>query len=191
MKAYLTFIRKLNQDIHMIGIQNPINISVLSDFDLISGQPIISVISDNKITAIYLISNDGELFQTFGEKDHLFLLKTIDDLTLINIQKYNLLNYFLTSTLIVLSFNEFNLYKNELIELENKIFYNLLHAEIDLNNLKKYILREIKKTNFKYELKQKLISRLSKLKLPNKKLLNKKIDLNLSGYRIYINTRIQ
>lgn len=175
----------------MIGIPNPINISVLSDFNLISGQPIISVISNNQILAIYLIKNDGELFQTYGKNDQLFLLKSIDDLTLLNIQKYNLIKYFITNCLIILSFNEFNIHKKELTELENKIFYNLLHTEIDLNNLKKYLIREIKKLDFKYELKQKLISRLTKLKLPNKKLLNKKIDLNLSGYGIYINTRIQ
>lgn len=191
MKANLTFVRKLNQDVHLIGIKNPINISVLSELNLISGQPVIAVIANDKIVAIYLISNNGDLFQTIGNKDLLFDMNIIDDLSLINIQKFNLLRYFLINSFECLSLNEIKTLKNEIIELENKIFYSLLHTEIELNNLKKYIIREFKKMDFKYDIKQKMIAKLTKLKMPNKKLLNKKIDIDLSGYRIYINTRIQ
>lgn len=191
MKANLTFVRKLNQDVHLIGIKNPINISVLSELNLISGQPVIAVIANDKIVAIYLISNNGDLFQTIGNKDLLFDMNIIDDLSLINIQKFNLLRYFLINSFECLSLNEIKTLKNEIIELENKIFYSLLHTEIELNNLKKYIIREFKKMDFKYDIKQKMIGKLTKLKMPNKKLLNKKIDIDLSGYRIYINTRIQ
>lgn len=191
MKANLTFVRKLNQDVHLIGIKNPINISLLSELNLISGQPIIVVIANNKIEAIYLISNNGDLHQTIGYKDLLFNMNIIDDLSLINIQKFNLLRYLLINSFECLSLNEFKTLKNEIIELENKIFYSLLHTEIELNNLKKYIIREFKKMDFKYDIKQKMIAKLTKLKMPNKKLLNKKIDIDLSGYRIYINTRIQ
>ena len=103
MKAFLTFIRKYEQDIHMLGIKNPININTLEEINLISGQPIISIIENDAIVGLYLIKVNGEIFQINGDIDFLFDLKEMSDISTINVKKYNAIRYYLINTFYNLS----------------------------------------------------------------------------------------
>ena len=49
MKAYLTFARRKENDVHMLGIENPTNICDILFVNLRSGQPIIPVLLNYKI----------------------------------------------------------------------------------------------------------------------------------------------
>lgn len=191
MKAILTFVRKLEKSSHFIGVENPSNINELNKLDLISGQPIICIIEENNLVGLYLIKNDGELFQIYGEKDFLFNLNNLYDFTLINLTKFNIIKYYLISLYSCLSLNEFEILYGEMVDLENKVFYDLLHAELETNKLKQYICRIVNKSDLKFSLKERLLKTLKIAKNPNSKMFIKKIDLNLSGYDIYINTLIK
>ena len=190
MKAYLTFIRKINDDVHMLGISNPNNLHTLSNLNLISGQPIIVITESGNIVAFYCLNQDGELFQTKGNVDLLFELTEIQDLTLQNIKKYNTIKHILNQGFSCLSLKELTYHQNELESLENKIFYSFLHTDIDVSKIKMIISKEIVKSSLKYNLKKRLIDYLKKIKNPNRKIIRKKIDIDLSGYGIYINTFI-
>ena len=89
MHAFLTFIRKNNQDIHMLGIKNPENIIELSKFNLKSGQPIIAVVIDKELLSLYILDSLGNIMQIYGKNDSLFDLNKIYDLSLVNLKKYN------------------------------------------------------------------------------------------------------
>ena len=191
MKAYLTFVRKKENDVHMLGIENPKNICDVLFIELKSGQPIISVIQNNKLVAFYILDVEGNLHQLVGDIDYLFDLNELIDLSLINLQKYNLIKYFVSHVFQCLSIQEAK-YNSEIFELlEEKIFYNLLHIEIDLFKIKLSIAREIMKSDLSDELKIRLLASLKKTKNPNKKILKKKIDVDLSGYGIKINALVQ
>ena len=191
MKAYLTFIRKKESDIHMLGLENPENLEDILFITLRSGQPILSIIHNKKILAFYLIDNESNIHQLYGDEDLLFRLKIINDLTIINLQKYNLIKYFIFNFFECVSIEEAKFYCDSFENLEEKIFYNLLHVEIDYYKIKSAIKKEIRKSDIKFEIKNRLIAELEKTKLPNKKILNKKIDIDLSGYSIYINTLVK
>ena len=191
MKAYLTFTRRKENDVHMLGIENPSNINDILFADLRSGQPILPIIVNNKIVALYIIDVEGNLYQIVGEIDHLFSLDQLIDLSLKNLQKYNLIKYFVSQIFQCLSIQEAR-HNSEIFEsLEEKIFYNLLHIEIELFKIKLAIVKEIKKSELSNELKNRLLSSLNKTKNPNNKILKKKIDVDLSGYSININAFVQ
>lgn len=191
MKAYLTFTRRKENDVHMLGIDNPSNIYDILFVNLKSGQPVIPIISNKKIVAFYIIDTEGNLHQIFGDIDHLFSLDELTDLSLKNLQKYNLIKYFVSQVFQCLSIQEAK-HNSEIFELlEEKIFYNLLHIEIELFKIKPAIVKEIKKTELLNEIKNRLLSSLNKTKNPNNKILKKKIDVDLSGYSININAFIQ
>ena len=82
-------------------------------------------------------------------------------------------------------------YANIFEDLEDLIFYNYLHTQINNISLKNAIKKEIKKSILKFEIKSRLLSHLDTMKNPQNKILKKKIDIDLSGYSIYINTLIQ
>jgi len=190
MKAYLTFTRRKENDLHMLGIENPINLCDILFADLRSGQPILPIILNNKIIAFYIIDIEGNLHQVVGDTDHLFSLDQLEDLSQKNLQKYNLIKYFVSQIFQCLSIQEAK-HNSEIFEsLEEKIFYNLLHIEIELYKIKPAIVKEIKKSELSNELKNRLLSTLNKTKNPNNKILKKKIDVDLSGYSIYINAFI-
>ena len=191
MKAFLTFIRKQEQDIHMLGIKNPNNINSLQEINLISGQPIVSILENDAIVALYLIKINGEIFQIRGNIDYLFDLKDMTDISTINVKKYNAIRYYLISTFYNLSIKEFGLYEAQLDRLENTIFYNYLHADFEISQLKTILIREINRSDLSYYIKKRFITQLRNIKAPSKKILRKKIDIDLSGYSIYINTFIQ
>ena len=190
MKAYLTFTRRKENDVHMLGIENPSNLCDILFADLRSGQPILPIILNNKIVAFYIIDIEGNLHQVVGDTDHLFSLDQLEDLSLKNLQKYNLIKYFVSQIFQCLSIQEAK-HNSEIFEsLEEKIFYNLLHIEIKLYKIKPAIIKEIKKSELSSELKNRLLSTINKTKNPNNKILKKKIDVDLSGYSIYINAFI-
>lgn len=191
MKAYLTFIRKNEQDIHMLGIKNPSNIKSLNQIELISGQPIISVIENENIVALYLIKTNGEIFQIKGSIDLLFDLKEMTDISIINVKKYNAIRYYLINTFYNLSIKEFSIYEKQLDKLENSVFYNFLHTDFDISQLKTIIIREINRSDLSFYIKKRFLAQIRSLRAPSRKILRKKIDIDLSGYSIYINTFIQ
>lgn len=191
MKAYLTFVRKKENDVHMLGIDNPVNICDVLFIELKSGQPIISIIKNNRIVAFYILDVEGNLYQLIGDIDYLFDLSDLTDLSLINLQKYNLIKYFVSNIFQCLSIQEAKYYSEVFELLEEKIFYNLLHIEVSLYRIKILIAKEIVKSELSDELKIRLLASLKQTKNPNKKILKKKIDVNLSGYSIKINALVQ
>ena len=191
MKAYLTFVRKKENDVHMLGIDNPVNICDVSFIELKSGQPIISIIKNNRIVAFYILDVEGNLYQLVGDIDYLFDLSDLTDLSLINLQKYNLIKYFVSNIFQCLSIQETKYYSEVFELLEEKIFYNLLHIEVSLYRIKILIAKEIVKSELSDELKIRLLASLKQTKNPNKKILKKKIDVDLSGYSIKINALVQ
>lgn len=191
MNAFLTFSRHKNEEIHLLGIKNPENISVLSSFKLRSGQPVLCVIEKLNIIAFYLVDDEGELYQVYGDKDYLFDINEIDDFCLINLSKYNYIRNLLMNMFDCISISEAIEYANIFEDLEDLIFYNYLHTEINNISLKNAIKKEIKKSILKFEIKSRLLSHLDTMKNPQNKILKKKIDIDLSGYSIYINTLIQ
>jgi hypothetical protein len=190
MKAFLTFIRTINNDIHMLGLSNPKNISCLDKTKLISGQPVIAIIESDVLLAFYMISNNGSLYQIKGNTDLLFELDALDDLTLVNICKYNTIRYFLCNIFDCLSIRELSENKDILEAFENKIFYSYLHTDTDICKFKTIINKELYKQNFELSLKTRMIKRLRQLKNPNNKTIKKKIDIDLSGYGIHINAKV-
>ena len=72
-QAFLTFIRKKENDIKFLAVKNPTNINDINYNELRSGLPVIVVISDEILEALYIIGTDGVLFQVFGDNDSLFL----------------------------------------------------------------------------------------------------------------------
>jgi len=191
MNAFLTFSRHKNEEIHLLGIKNPENVSVLSSFKLRSGQPVLCVIEKLNIIAFYLVDDEGELYQVYGDKDYLFDINEIDDFCLIKLSKYNYIRNLLMNMFDCISISEAIEYANIFEDLEDLIFYNYLHTEINNISLKNAIKKEIKKSILKFEIKSRLLSHLDTVKNPQNKILKKKIDIDLSGYSIYINTLIQ
>jgi len=191
MKAFITFIRTYEKDIHMLGIKNPYNIDTLKEINLISGQPVVSILENDVIVGLYLIKVNGEVFQVKGNIDFLFDLKEMSDISSINVKKYNAIRYYLINTFYNLSMKEFGLYEIQLDKLENTIFYNYLHADFEISQLKTILIREINRSDLSYYIKKRLVTQLRNVKPPTKKILRKKIDIDLSGYSIYINTLIQ
>ena len=195
MNAFITFCRQTirqndGKEIHLLGIKNPKNISVLEKFNLRSGQPIVCVIESFTIVAFYLISNSGELHQVYGSLDYLFEIDEIDDFCLINLQKYNYINYLLLEIFKCISKDEAKIYSDVFEKLEETIFYNLLHTESDFLKIKNFLKKEIYKIDLSDLVKVRILKSLSTAKNPNNKILKKKIDVDLYGYNIKINTMI-
>ena len=190
MKAYLTFARRKEDDVHMLGIENPTNICDILFVGLRSGQPIVPVLSNNKIIAFYILDIEGNLYQIVGDHDYLFELDQLTDLSLKNLQKYNLIKYFVSHVFECLSIQEAKHNSGIFELLEEKIFYNLLHIEIELFKIRPAIIKEIKKSELSCSIKERLLLCLKQVKNPNRKILNKKIDIDLSGYSIYIKTLV-
>jgi hypothetical protein len=195
MNAFITFCRQnakqsIEKEIHLLGIKNPKNISVLEKFNLRSGQPIVCVIESFRIIAFYLITNDGELHQIYGSLDFLFEIEEIDDFCLINLKKYNYINYTLLELFKCISREESKIYSDLFESFEETIFYNLLHTESDFLKIKNFIKKEINKLDISILLKTRMFKTLSVVKSPNNKILKKKIDVDLHGYTIKINTML-
>lgn len=190
MHAFLSFVRKTSKEIHILGIKNPTNISDLKQFGLKSGQPCIIVTKENKIVSFYIINNLGLLNQIYGQKDYLFDVSCLYDLSLINLKKYNYLQSLLINTFLELSVAESKYNKQILEDLEERIFHNFLHLKIELPELKNNVIKEFNKLEIEIGIKNRLLWALKKNRVSNRKLLRKKIDLDLSGYLLKINAFI-
>jgi hypothetical protein len=184
MKAYLTFLRKNELEHHALGVDIKINVPDL--YLRISGQPLLIISKDNSLLALYLISEDGDLNQVYGIEDYLFNVEFIHDLSSINIKKFNTIKYFLLSMYSSLSLSEFSFYQKELLSFENIIFYNLLHVELDVNKIKSMIMKIINKSDIEQSIQQRFLEKLKRNNFINRKILRKKLDINLSGYNCKI-----
>lgn len=189
MYAFLSFIRKNEKDINILGINKATSIPQL-EFELRSGQPCIVVINKNVLSSFYLIDNMGNLHQIYGLKDDLFDLDKLFDLSVKNLKKYNYITQILTNSFSELSIAESKYNKKELEELEERIFHNFLHIDMELQTIKLNIVKEINKLSIDKDIKNRLIINVKNTKIINRKLLRKKIDIDLSGYLIKINTFI-
>lgn len=188
MKAYLTFVRqKNNQDLSFLGIQNPENISDALPFKLISGQPIISIVKDKNLIALYLIDANSELFQVYGEEDFLFMLKYLEDYSNINLPKYNSIKQILLDSFSCLSIKEFEAYDKEMKKFEDKIFYELLHTDLNYIRIQNHISKEIKKLSIDSIVLDRMVHSCKMSRQLTLKQMRKKVDVNLSGYGIHIN----
>lgn len=187
-QAFLTFVRKKWDDCSFLAIENPKNLTELDVSCLRSGQPILIINDTNQMLALYVISKNAELFQIYGEEDYLFFMETINDLSLMNIKKYNYIRYILTDAFDELSIQEAKVYNDIFESLEETIFYTTLHTELSLASIKNILLKEIKKINIPTNIKQRLETKAKLSKCASENYLRKKIDVDLTGYGIYINT---
>jgi hypothetical protein len=188
MIAYLTFLRKNKDYLHLLGIKNPTNIISLQNLNLTSGQPVIVIIKDDLIISLYYINENGELFQSFGQIDYLFQSKNLLDFTYKNVRKYNYIRNILIYSFMMLSIEELDHYSEALEEIENTIFHNYLHLDIDLYRIKYGMIKLLNKSGLNSSIKERIIKGISKHKIHSRGLLKKKIDINLSGYLIKINS---
>jgi hypothetical protein len=85
-----------------------------------------------------------------------------------------------------LSLSEFSFYQKELLSFENIIFYNLLHVELDVNKIKSMIMKIINKSDIEQSIQQRFLEKLKRNNFINRKILRKKLDINLSGYNCKI-----
>ena len=190
MNAFMTFVRSINNNLHMLGIKNPNNIDDLQKYNLISGQPVLCVLSNNQIQSLYIISRNGNVFQVYGEQDNLFSLDFLTDMSSINVKKYNGIGHYLQIIFSTLSIKEFEIFKNKLEEFENDIFYHNLHTDLEITKIKSILIKEIYTLDIELSLKRRFLTALKNSRLPTKKMLRRKIDIDLSNYSIYINTFI-
>lgn len=186
-QAFLTFIRRKNDDYSFLAIENPSNLIELKEFCLSSGQPVILVQENKNLIALYAIGNDAQLFQIYGEQDFLFLMKSIEDISLLNIKKYNFIRHILLNAFDELSIQESKQYKYIFDIFEENIFYTTLHTELENHNIKNVIIREIKKLNLPSSIINRILSKIKISKQISESYLRKKIDVDLTGYGIYIN----
>ena len=177
-------------DIKFLAVKNPININDINYNELRSGLPVIVVISDEILEALYIIGTDGVLFQVFGENDSLFFMKKINDISLINIQKYNLIKFILLDAFDELTIQESKIYKNIFESFEEKIYYNTLHTELEFLGIKNFVIKELMKIELDAKLKARLLDKIKSVKPMPERFLKKKIDVDLTGYGIYINAFI-
>jgi hypothetical protein len=187
-QAFLTFIRTKNDEFSFLAIDNPNNLIKLQEYKLRSGQPMIIIKENESLCALYAISNDAELFQIYGKQDYLFLMKSINDISLINIKKYNYIRHILLEAFEILSIQESKLYKNIFESLEELIFYTTLHTELSNQSIKNIIIREVKKLDIPSSIKNRMLDKIKLCKQISESYLRKKIDVDLTGYGIYINT---
>lgn len=186
-QAILTFIRRKNDDYSFLAIENPSNLIELKECCLSSGQPVILVQENNNLIALYAIGNDAQLFQIYGKQDFLFLMKSIEDISLLNIKKYNFIRHILLNAFDELSIQESKQYKYIFDIFEENIFYTTLHTELENHNIKNVIIREIKKLNLPSSIINRMLSKIKISKQISESYLRKKIDVDLTGYGIYIN----
>lgn len=186
-QAFLTFIRRKNDEYSFLATENPSNLIKINEYKLQSGQPVIIVKENNILIALYAIGNDAELFQIYGNQDYLFFMNCINDISLINIKKFNFIKNTLLEIFDELNIQESKLYKNVFESFEDQIFYTTLHTELNNRSIRNVIVKEIKKLQVPNNISNRLLNKLKSCKQLPENYLRKKIDVDLSGYGIYIN----
>jgi hypothetical protein len=117
-------------------------------------------------------------------------MKKINDISLINIQKYNLIRFILLDVFDELTIQESKIYKNIFESFEEKIYYNTLHTELEFLGIKNFAIKELMKIELDAKLKARLLDKIKNVKPMPDRFLKKKIDVDLTGYGIYINAFI-
>ncbi len=186
-QAFLTFIRRKNDEYSFLATENPSNLIKINEYKLQSGQPVIIVKENNILIALYAIGNDAELFQIYGNQDYLFFMNCINDISLMNIKKFNFIKNTLLEIFDELSIQESKLYKNVFESFEDQIFYTTLHTELNNRSIRNVIVKEIKKLQVPNNISNRLLNKIKSCKQLPENYLRKKIDVDLSGYGIYIN----
>ena len=190
-QAFLTFIRRKNDEYSFLATENPSNLININEYKLQSGQPVIIVKENNILIALYAIGNDAELFQIYGNQDYLFFMNCINDISLMNIKKFNFIKNTLLEIFDELSIQESKLYKNVFESFEDQIFYTTLHTELNNRSIRNVIVKEIKKLQVSNNISNRLLNKIKSCKEIPENYLRKKIDVDLSGYGIYINAFTQ
>ncbi len=188
-QAYLTFIRKTlpeKSEFNLLGLSEIENLSILSDFNLSSGQPIVCCISNKKIISLYKLSSSGDINQIFGTIDHLMNVDTIKDLSSKYVKNYNAIKHFMMYGFKCMSPDEIIENYKKLIILEDKCISNLISSEVNWHIIKRNLSKEVRRSDLNIHLKSRLLSSFNKLMQLNKNYLNKKIDIDLDGYEIKI-----
>jgi hypothetical protein len=188
-QAYLTFIRKTlpeKSEYNLLGLSEIENLSILSDFNLSSGQPIVCCISNKKIISLYKLSSSGDINQIFGTIDHLMNVDTIKDLSSKYVKNYNAIKHFMMYGFKCMSPDEIIENYKKLIILEDKCISNLISSEVNWHIIKRNLSKEVRRSDLNIHLKSRLLSSFNKLMQLNKNYLNKKIDIDLDGYEIKI-----
>ena len=189
IQAYLTFIRKTlpeKSEYNLLGLSEIENLSILSDFNLSSGQPIVCCISNKKIISLYKLSSSGDINQIFGTIDHLMNVDTIKDLSYKYVKNYNAIKHFMMYGFKCMSPDEIIENYKKLIILEDKCISNLISSEVNWHIIKRNLSKEVRRSDLNIHLKSRLLSSFNKLMQLNKNYLNKKIDIDLDGYEIKI-----
>jgi hypothetical protein len=189
IQAYLTFIRKTlpeKSEYNLLGLSEIENLSILSDFNLSSGQPIVCCISNKKIISLYKLSSSGDINQIFGTIDHLMNVDTIKDLSSKYVKNYNAIKHFMMYGFKCMSPDEIIENYKKLIILEDKCISNLISSEVNWHIIKRNLSKEVRRSDLNIHLKSRLLSSFNKLMQLNKNYLNKKIDIDLDGYEIKI-----
>jgi hypothetical protein len=189
IQAYLTFIRKTlpeKSEFNLLGLSEIENLSILSDFNLSSGQPIVCCISNKKIISLYKLSSSGDINQIFGTIDHLMNVDTIKDLSSKYVKNYNAIKHFMMYGFKCMSPDEIIENYKKLIILEDKCISNLISSEVNWHIIKRNLSKEVRRSDLNIHLKSRLLSSFNKLMQLNKNYLNKKIDIDLDGYEIKI-----
>jgi len=189
IQAYLTFIRKTlpeKSEYNLLGLSEIENLSILSDFNLSSGQPIVCCISNKKIIGLYKLGSSGDINQIFGTIDHLMNIDTIKDLSSKYVKNYNAIKHFMIYGFKCMSPDEIIENYKKLIILEDKCISNLISSEVNWHIIKRNLSKEVRRSDLNIHLKSRLLSSFNKLMQLNKNYLNKKIDIDLDGYEIKI-----
>lgn len=184
LNAELCFaLRSHNEDIvNLVGTGININI------DIHSIAPVIVIRKGNVAKSIYRVASNGNVNQIYGDIDILLDVYILNDITIKYLPNFHMLRFLLTNAFKCLSIDEILLYKAELQSLENEIFDKCFNTNMDWNLIKKHANKTIKNSNFSSDTIRKINYYISKAKCPNKTYLNKKIDVNLIGYKIKIRT---
>jgi hypothetical protein len=189
IQAYLTFIRKTlpeKSEYNLLGLSEIENLSILTDFNLSSGQPIVCCISNKKIIGLYKLGSSGDINQIFGTIDHLMNIDTIKDLSSKYVKNYNAIKHFMIYGFKCMSPDEIIENYKKLIILEDKCISNLISSEVNWHIIKRNLSKEVRRSDLNIHLKSRLLSSFNKLMQLNKNYLNKKIDIDLDGYEIKI-----
>ena len=75
-------------------------------------------------------------------------------------------------------------------DVENDIFYQHLHTDLEISKIKSIFIKEIYTLDIELSLKRRFLTALKNSRLPTKKMLRRKIDMDLSNYSVYINSFI-
>ena len=189
IQSYLTFIRKTlseKSEYNLLGLNEIENLSVLCDFNLTSGQPIVCCISNKKIISLYKVSSSGEINQIFGITDHLMDIESIKDLSSKYVKNYNAIKHFMIYGFKCMSPDEIIENYKKLLILEDKCISNLISSEVNWHTIKRNLSKEVRRSDLNIHLKSRILSSFNKLMQSNKNYLNKKIDIDLDGYEIKI-----